>query len=475
MAKAAGKPAPQKRSKSPSAKAKEALPKAQYKSNEIVVDSDSDEVPATSKSGKKETSKPAPAVKPKAEANVKVEKSVTPVAIKKESSSSESDSSDEESSSENELPALGKKVVAGTPANGGVPKVNGVKRTASEASSSSEESEGDSEEEKKVVGPAAKRSKTEVGTTKPKASVSKTHVSGTEENASGPLPAQPYNPPSGYVPLDLSGVTFSKAFLSSSLQGKQVWHITAPSDVSLASISEVALDAIASGKPVLNHKGTDYILSEADKTNTSTVAFAPSKDSFAPLEKPVNLTLQLQQHVTLPSLSHRQASQLTGSNAAASVAQASVTSVRPQPKGLRMRYRPPGYGTGDPGTLGSDSETAEAEETSRSFQFPRALGGSSELHDRSTTQEPNGPALKPKKKRKEKAKDAPTNEHTNGTSGEAEASKRDDATVVKSEEMDEDVKMADADMPLKPSKEDKARRKEEKRLKKEAKMKAKAV
>ncbi|KAK5724127.1 hypothetical protein LTR17_013602 [Elasticomyces elasticus] len=475
MAKATEKPAPQKRSKSPTAKAKQAVPKASFKSEAKVVDSDDDEVSTTDKSAKKAKSKPAPAVKPKAAASVKVEKSVAPVAIKKESSSSESDSNDEESSSEDELPALGKKVVAGTPANGGVPKVNGVKRTASEASSSSEESEDDSEEEKKSVEPAAKRSKTEVGATKPKASVSKTHVSGTEETASGPLPAQPYNPPSGYVPVDLSAVTFSKAFLSSSLQGKQVWHITAPSDVSLASISEVALDAIASGKPVLNHKGTDYILSEADKTNTSTVAFAPSKDSFARLEQPVNLTLQLQQHVTLPSLSHRQASQLTGSNAAASVAQASVTSVRPQPKDLRMRYRPPGYGTGDPGTLGSDSETAEPEATSRSFQFPRALGGSSELHDQSTTQEPNGPALKPKKKRKEKAKDAPTNGHTNGTSGEAEDSKRDEAMVVKHEEVDEDVKMIDADMPPKPSKEDKARRKEEKRLKKEAKMKAKAV
>ncbi|KAI5288417.1 hypothetical protein KEM54_005225 [Ascosphaera aggregata] len=43
---------------------------------------------------------------------------------------------------------------------------------------------------------------------------------------------------------------------------KQIWHITAPASVPVSSISQLALDAIATGEPVLAHEGLQYRLRE---------------------------------------------------------------------------------------------------------------------------------------------------------------------------------------------------------------------
>jgi len=73
---------------------------------------------------------------------------------------------------------------------------------------------------------------------------------------------------------------------------------------------------------------------------------------------PISQTLNLQQVVHLPNLTKAQADPASGSAAAASSNTNSTKPVRQQPKGLRMRFLPSGFGDEDPGTLGSsDSET----------------------------------------------------------------------------------------------------------------------
>ena len=73
---------------------------------------------------------------------------------------------------------------------------------------------------------------------------------------------------------------------------------------------------------------------------------------------PISQTLNLQQVVHLPNLAKTQADPASGSAAAASSNTNSTKPIRQQPKGLRMRFLPSGFGGEDPGTLGSsDSET----------------------------------------------------------------------------------------------------------------------
>ncbi|KAK1068670.1 hypothetical protein LTR33_011093 [Friedmanniomyces endolithicus] len=509
MAKEKDKLVPQKRNTS--TKSKQTPSKASHKSQEFVQDSGDEDVPAETPKAKRLESHPPPAAI-SAPAHVGNAEKNAVKGASQGASGLEEDESGSEDLSEDGNSTSGAVGEVSAPLNGVSSNVNGVKRTRSEASSSGEgpEDHSHSEEEREERRPAAKRTKTGAETarrpseadTRAEAAVrDPSHAPAASkkkaapgEDVSGPLSATPWEPPSGFTAIDLSAVPRSKTFASSSFEGKQLWHISAPSDIPLASISEVAIDAITSGKPVLKHEGFDYVLVESESDGARAYASAPGAEGFTPVENPVVRTLQLQQQIILPELSDRQASQITGSAAAASIAQASVATIRPQPKGLRMRFRPPGYGEGEPGTIGSDSESAERDErpgAAKTFQFPRALGahGTSEQHDRSVEREPNGPAQKPKKKREEKLRDESakgplTNGHINGTDAATPARPQQTVTdtpaetpakmVVISEKIDEDTAVPDGAVPPKPSKEDKARRKEEKRARKEAKAKSKS-
>ena len=48
------------------------------------------------------------------------------------------------------------------------------------------------------------------------------------------------------------------------LQGKQIWHITAPEGVSLKDLKQLAMDKAKKGEAVLEHNGTSYGLAEAE-------------------------------------------------------------------------------------------------------------------------------------------------------------------------------------------------------------------
>jgi hypothetical protein len=55
------------------------------------------------------------------------------------------------------------------------------------------------------------------------------------------------------------------AHIFEKLEGKQIWHITAPVGVSLKDLSEIAMDSARKGEPVLQHKGTSYGLSKPEQ------------------------------------------------------------------------------------------------------------------------------------------------------------------------------------------------------------------
>lgn len=224
------------------------------------------------------------------------------------------------------------------------------KVSVSDDSSSEDDSDSDSDVE---MGEADKP------VAKPRATG---QAAASETTAAAIVPAQPFAPPPGYKALNTKSApakTVNTLFDSSTISSKQIWHITAPSSVPLSQIKSVSLSAIQSHQTILSHNGTDYNLAEEPTNNTRVLLPSSKSDAYTAVEVPVTKTLHLQQTIRLPNLSSYQTDPDTGSNAAASIKTPAISNPRPQPKGMRMRYKPPGFGDSDPGLIGSSEDESD--------------------------------------------------------------------------------------------------------------------
>ncbi|KAJ5031294.1 DNA-directed RNA polymerase I subunit RPA34.5-domain-containing protein [Bipolaris maydis] len=180
-------------------------------------------------------------------------------------------------------------------------------------------------------------------------------------------PTRAFVPPKGFNPVPLNDKTISRSStgLFENLEGKQVWHITAPAGVSLRDLKELAMKKVNDGEVVLSHKGNDFGFSQMNKSEAGTrQIFVPRKDDMKPVPVPITQSLRLRRIMQLPKLSSLQADQNTGSEAAASITRSTIRAPRPQVKGLKMRFLPTGFTGNDPGTIGdSDDELEPARET----------------------------------------------------------------------------------------------------------------
>jgi hypothetical protein len=61
--------------------------------------------------------------------------------------------------------------------------------------------------------------------------------------------------------------TSKSAHIFDNLEGKQIWHITAPAGVSISELRNFAMDCTVTGESVLLHKGTRYGLSRIAETS----------------------------------------------------------------------------------------------------------------------------------------------------------------------------------------------------------------
>ncbi|KAK4613178.1 hypothetical protein CLAFUR0_13222 [Fulvia fulva] len=470
---------PAKSTNAKPAKSTKATSKSSGLSEERIADSDSDNEPAPVP--KKTTPK-----KPTPKSTTKKESTKKSKAVSPPSSESEESSSAEETT----------KVVPKKP-EGVPPKVNGVKRKAEEEESSGKESRS-SDEEAEAEKPQAKKAKTT--TTKAasppssdeeeSSAESEAEKSAAAARAATPkdkqpalaqqqqsslqsIPAKPFEPPSGYSSCDVEIPDSDSHLSKKNLAGKQIWHITAPSNVPIKTITEVALDAVSNGTPVLNYKDVDYVLDEDTSYDTKfSNVLLPGDAGFQHAGQNVDRTLRLQQKIELPNLSKKQADLNTGSNAAADIAQAPVSDIRPQPKGLKMRYKPPGFGKGDPGMMSGSSDDEGQQSSNKGFQFPKTLGAHGAADEPET-------ALTEKSKKKDKKRRKSENlidgdvEMVNGDSMPPPSSKKkkkkqeDGLERVVSKESERSQEKEDE------TPEEKARRREQKRLKKEAKKRAK--
>ena len=180
-----------------------------------------------------------------------------------------------------------------------------------------------------------------------------------------PLPS--YTPPSGFEAASISARPRSEQaqLLSpTSLQGKQIWHITVPQGVGISSLTQVAKSSVQDGSAILPYKGADYgLMAEADGIESPEMLLLPfpKDERYKPSEHRITKTLHLQQLVH-PSGALRGFEDLK--RFTASKERSHYQRPAPQqPEGLRMRYRPFG---------GTDSDTSRSDDTSnRAQQAPQ--------------------------------------------------------------------------------------------------------
>jgi hypothetical protein len=79
-------------------------------------------------------------------------------------------------------------------------------------------------------------------------------------------PKVPFLPPFGFVKVPDVSIqsSFSKIFSKSGLDGKELWHITVPSKVSLGELETLSFSGIRKGKSLFEKNGVQYGLSSQD-------------------------------------------------------------------------------------------------------------------------------------------------------------------------------------------------------------------
>lgn len=465
-------------------KASQTARKVPAQLSEMRVESDSDESSSDSNSGSNsegEAEKRKSTKKP----NVKKVKETEPASpavpddSSDESSESESDSDD---SNVAQKKAKSKAKKNATPA---VVETNGaIHKTTKDTSEDSDESSEDSDSsiddaefvQKKINGaPAAAKpiksttaaassdsdSSDEEEETTTKAVDAGAGAGANQTITAKSVPPQPFSPPAGYksVPISRQNTSTTSSLLSNTAS-KQIWHITAPSTVPLSTLKSFSLASLTTHAPILTHNGTSYALTE-EPTQTDQKRLAlpsSSSGSYSAHDTAISRTLHLHQTVNLLHLSAAQSNPTTGSNAAAAVHKPAVRAPRAQPKGLKMRYKPPGFGDADPGQIGSgsdsdssDIEMADATTTSAittpGFKVPKGV----EKRKREIETTPR----KEKKRRKEK-ESADVVVETPSTAEKKAAREAEEKLVAGT---------------ITETKEEKARKKEEKKKRKKEKSK----
>ncbi|EED20218.1 conserved hypothetical protein [Talaromyces stipitatus ATCC 10500] len=221
-------------------------------------------------------------------------------------------------------------------------------------------------------------------------------------NAASSNRKKTFVPPAGFRPSKLK--TQPSAAVSSALsnlEGKQVFHISAPSYLPLSEIKQIDFGKATSGEPILSHKGVDYGLMEnsrQQKQGLETLLVYDEKTNTF-LRKPELRKIEsynIQEIVRLPGLDT-----LVPSSTQQDAAK-KQPGARPQPKHLRMRFHPVGSSNHPPETVGSSSES-EADEPP-TFRVPPGSSKEKEEKERKrkTDGKQNGTEEKAKKSKKEK-------------------------------------------------------------------------
>lgn len=334
-----------------------------------------------------------------------------------------------------------------TSAKGGHSQVNGLKRKKSSVSDGSLVSESASEavsKKPRLHDHSANRPKD--GTTEPP--LVETSASA---NASI-IPARDYIPPQGFQAVSMNEAALLKP---ASLRGKKIWHIAMPPDVPITSLTSLELRDLQEGTLAFRHNGMQYKVTR-QPTHDHQSVLLPSEQGFMTVKEPIENSYTFCATLNTPAIAQLAPSRGAGSTSAADIATAAIMAIRPQPKGLRMRYHPPGANTRELEVIGSSSDEGE-QPPQATFQFPRVIGG----HTGDGNGEPIDVSQHLKKKKRKHMESATVDTKTSGSkswSQPVEASSRAQNSRSRSEDI-----------------ENRAKRKAEKKTRKLAKLQAREL
>jgi hypothetical protein len=175
-------------------------------------------------------------------------------------------------------------------------------------------------------------------------------------------PAQPFEPPEGFEEVDDASCSAEVRELlqRSALAGKQIWYITAPTNVPI-SLDKIDLNQATKREPIIRHEGRDYCLEKGTASSrTQTSIMLPDEGGYKAISSKIIQVVHLQQVVRLPHMPATPSlSQSQGSQNSHDSDDEPQKPKREQPKGLRMRNRPSGFGNEKIGSIGSDSSEDE--------------------------------------------------------------------------------------------------------------------
>jgi hypothetical protein len=162
------------------------------------------------------------------------------------------------------------------------------------------------------------------------------------------IPPKQYNPPKDFVKTSATAsdsASRAAQFLTNDLAGKEVWHITAPANVSIESIKPFAIRSAMRGEPILNSEGKWYCLKDGPSTNKCTIIPNNTGDTYLPGEATISRTFHLREIIN-PSARDKASEADASKHMYFEFQPHDELPVRPkrkQPEGLHMRYKP--FGT----------------------------------------------------------------------------------------------------------------------------------
>lgn len=150
-----------------------------------------------------------------------------------------------------------------------------------------------------------------------------------------------FKAPHGYEPLILSASDFASASASlfENLEGKQIWHISAPDTVNIDAIKELDIQAALSGQAILSKDGIDYNMHPSLASNEVLLLPQGSDSTYEQSEMKISRSFHLRQMSSKPK--HQTKGQVEKTPLIFTAVEEGEERIpRKQPEGLKMRYTP---------------------------------------------------------------------------------------------------------------------------------------
>lgn len=190
-----------------------------------------------------------------------------------------------------------------------------------------------------------------------------------------------------------------------SLEGKQIWLISAPASVPIADLKSIPVSNPKAGEVVLSNNGNDFALAHGNEAQKAYVLIPAQggkkglKYKVAPVQPERHL--QLEQVVQIPDALRQQETASQKESVDAPINVHNVRPVVPQLEGLRTRWWPLGF-EGEDETAGSHA--VEAKPRKKKKYRPSTDGDAAMTNGEGTAG--HGQHNESTKKKKKKAKEA---------------------------------------------------------------------